>query len=307
MATRAEWQAKAERSLPSQRKVRQRNAAITATYADLYLRHRRIFKWAGVAAFASHRVGLLLKLYEEVGPEGLLAARRRTVAGVASALQCRQDRATVVADLDLIRKTNNDVYNDIAWAHFAYADGGIDSIRAAVAGRPRDRLLLAGFTDIDRGQRLTRSRSRRAEAEDAIWRGNQMLLKHEQLVIVQRHFDHLDPGMDAFLSLMTWMDFDLEAVLPFPSGWDSWKHGAAMLAQVVERSDFHLDYTSFYACMTSRGLPVLWQTRSLPDIRRFDQRWFWIEQRVLPLWQRVDATDPTLPRKMRQAMRAPLV
>ena len=43
--------------------------------------------------------------------------------------------------------------------------------------------------------------------------------------------------------------------------------------------------------MWTVGILVLARTLSLPDVIRFEHRWFWIRTRLLSLWQRIDATD----------------
>ncbi len=59
---KAYWQRKAEAKLPPEHDVVARNEAITGTYARWYTA-QPLFKWAGMAAFSSHRVGLALFPY----------------------------------------------------------------------------------------------------------------------------------------------------------------------------------------------------------------------------------------------------
>src|SRR5207245_284178 len=132
-----------------------RNAAITATYAGWYLRNRSLFKWAGMAAFASHQVGVALGI----------------------------DRITgnVVPDLDIVRETNNLVYDDIAWAHLAYEAGrslAVEEALAAAAPKVRTRysLLLNGFRLIDEGRDRIATGATTA-GRGLVWKGNLLLLQ----------------------------------------------------------------------------------------------------------------------------------
>src|SRR5580765_2317043 len=89
LADIAYWRAAAEAELCPSGDPVERNAAITARYARWYLSTPTLFKWAGMAAFASHQVGIAIRLDE--------------------------DFAGSIPDLDLIRETNDKVFADVAW------------------------------------------------------------------------------------------------------------------------------------------------------------------------------------------------
>lgn len=176
---RERWTIEAERRLPGEDQVIARNHAITAAYAELYLRRRELFKWAGMAAFASFQVGLALE------PLG-------------SGLATRE----LEDDLDLIRQTNNEVYADIAWAHLAYEAGGIDEIRRCLEGRCGYHLLRSGFEQMHRA-------ARNGTLDPVlVWDANVLLLEHEQHQTVQPRFGALDYLFGKALTLATMLDFD---------------------------------------------------------------------------------------------------
>jgi len=52
-----------ESKLPKEEDVIARNKKISSMYAELYLEHPDIFKWAGMAAFASNHIGIGLIPY----------------------------------------------------------------------------------------------------------------------------------------------------------------------------------------------------------------------------------------------------
>lgn len=265
--SRRQWTSRALEALPPERRVALRNAVITGTYAHWYLEHPRIYKWAGVAAFASHRVGLAIAPYDfVVDDDGV----RDVHDGFG------QPRSTVLEDLDLLRQTNNMVYADIGWAHLAYVapDGGLQAVEKGLADLPSHHRVVRGFELIDDGRRMLDRGSSRG-GEEAIWRGNALLLEHEQRVTVQPQFEKLAPSFDVFLSVFTSMDFDADNL----------------------RIDW-LTNTSFFAYMWTRGAGHLVRTLSPPDIRQVEHRWYWVRSRVYPLWQRVDRTDRDLRRKL---------
>jgi len=273
---KAYWQALAESQLSPETDVIARNAAITGTYAHWYTTMPDVLKWAGMAAFASHRVGLALMPYH-------LKLMDRAIVGVPDPHTWEPHIHTVLDDLHLMRETNNLVFHNIGWAHMAYLarDGGLQAIEDCVGDDPDSALLLEGFRLLDQGrQLLTDPHSRRREVEDLIRRGNNRLLKQEQHMIVQRQFDKCDSDLRLCLLVATVMDFN---------------------AVYISRN-FRFS-TWFDLFLWTRGLWLLALTRSLPNITNWRQRWFWVEKAVLPLWKRVEAKDVYLREKMAILMR----
>jgi hypothetical protein len=199
-----------------------------------------------MAAFASYQVGTALK-----------------PLGVRHYLGPLRD------DLELVRKTNNAVYADIAWVHFAYEEAGIEEVRRCLQGSPKDELLLAGFEHIDIAARSERPLT------DRVWRGNTDLLRHEQDHTVQPRFDRFGKLFEVALTCFTMLDFDADA-------------------EKLDRGTL----SAFTLFMLTRGLHRLVLDLSLPNVVDLRQRWYWITKSLLPEWQRVDATDSDLVRKM---------
>jgi len=247
MSSSTSFRTRVQAGLPPENQPIERNAAITARYAALYRDHAGLFKWAGMAAFGSHRVGVAL-------------SPLRIVEGRPCLERLARRDAILYDDIELMRQTNNAIFADIAWTHLVFIERGFTALEPMLSNDPERALLLEGFRQIERG---------RANRNDAlVWSGNELLLKHEQFVIVQRAFDQLDRDFSAFLSLATALDFDADEI----------------------RVDVGTN-SSFYLYMCTRGLEVLRRTRALPSYVRFDHRWFWLAKRVFPIWRRVDA-DP---------------
>jgi hypothetical protein len=273
---RAYWQQMAEAKLPPEHEVVARNEAITGTYARWYTA-QPLFKWAGMAAFSSHRVGLALMPYRTHLADDLLGDADAT--GDAHPPEVH----TVLADLHCLRETNNLVFHDIGWAHLAYMspEGGIEAVESCLADDPQSRLMLQGFRTIERGRLLMQGDAKqRREGAELAWEGNELLLKHEQAVIVQSKFDTLDADCRMFLSFFTMMDFNAVYVT------DNFRYSSI-----------------FYPFMWLRGLPLLLQTASLPRITDLRQRWFWIEKSLIPLWRLVERSDPHLALKLKILMK----
>ena len=257
---RERWQARAEARLPRRADRVGRNAAITAEYARWYLRRQELFKWAGMAAFASHHVGMAFR---------------------STALRM------LIPDLDRIRKINNLIYRDIGWAHLAYETEGIAAIEEALrpnpprptrAPRAAPPIMLEAFRAIERGRRQIAAGHERAGWR-IVWHGNFLLLKHEQFDTVQPQFDQLSRGFSHLFSLATSMEFDAsDHALPWHRLRQRW----------------------FALFMWTRGLLVLIRTRSTPDITNREHRWFWISKWLLPRWRSVDTKDGWLTERMEE-------
>ncbi len=244
--------------LPPAWQVIERNHAITAQYARWYAGHPGIFKWAGMAAFASYRVGIALTPYligVSENSDRMMSVERIDQSNVAP------ER---LPDLDLLRATNTAVYEDIGWAHEAYAQGGLAEVEQA-AGLPRYAELVEGFRQIDRGWRLQHGPHPVATGIDLVWTGNQGLLFHEQFRIIQPNLRDLRLDFVVFISALTILEFWIDPLAVFPDR-----------------------LTCFFLAMLVYGGSMLLRTRSLPDFRIFEHRWFWITERALPLWRRLD-------------------
>ena len=117
------WKALANGLLTNQSCVFHRNVEISARYAWIYKHLPACFKWAGMAAFASHHVRVALYPFR-------LDTDRTGYADIPRSL--RRQRALLMQDVDTIRATNNAIFDDIFWVHLAYcaADDGIEHLRA---------------------------------------------------------------------------------------------------------------------------------------------------------------------------------
>ncbi len=266
LRTREEWLQVVETGLPSEERFSERNRAITARYARWYLDYPEQFKWAGMAAFASRQVGMAV-----VSAEMLLAPERLGAANPLLWLHRIASGMFMVRDLEEMRTGNNSIFHDIAWAHAAYLEGGLDEIEGNAVGRDRNQ-LLEGFRLIDRGVKTGGAGSEGEEALRLVWQGNLALLRHEQTEVLQPVFDRLSPGGCILASFGSELDFSGM----FPSG----------PRCVASFPSFH-GYLETIAGM-----------RSIADA---GHRWKWIESSVMPAWMEADRrmqADPALKREL---------
>ena len=240
-----------------------RNLEISARYAWIYKQQPACFKWAAMAAIASHHVRLaLFPLRLDIDRTGFV--------DIPHSLGRR--KLLLTKDANTIRETNNAIFNDIFWVHLAYvtAGSGIEHLRALMHADGPYAPLLAGFEAIDQGRGLlekeTASANDRRSAADLIWAGNVQLLQHEQRAVVQPNFDRLSCAFARLISIGSATSFEAQGVR----------------RQVAE-------FTSFYFSSLTRGMPYALRARTLPRITRFDDRWRWLETSVVPRFRRFDA------------------
>jgi hypothetical protein len=278
---KAYWQQRLLSQLPPEEQIRARNAAINASYARWFQRHPDWFRWAGMAAFASYRVGILLAIYDYSFVRGDAFSSGSTEGGLFN-------DARVINSIEMLREANNNAFANAGWAHLAYESpgGGIKSIEAALESdpEPTQKFQLEGFRKIERARGMaSKSVKDQTIRNEMFWEGNYLLLKHEQWGVIQQHFAKLDFPLGLALTIITSLDFD-----------------ANHLARDKRT------YCEFYRYIWTWGLPKLLSTFSLPDVTRLVHRWSWIEGLVFPTWKKVVTNDQDIPKKMMRIVKAAL-
>lgn len=262
--TVAGWKALAEGLLVDECCAVHRNRQISSYYAWAYMALPSSFKWAGMAAIASHHIRVaLLPLHIE-------NAFRDTPGHMRRLKRCR----VLTADVNTLRATNNDIFDDLFWVHLAYvtSEDGIGLLRALLRNERHYAPVLAGFEALDQGRRVledaTASRRVRGEARDLIWKGTLLLLEHEQRFVVQPNYDRLSARSARVVSIGSATKFDSRGP-----------------RRTIEF------FTSFFIYTLLRKNPHGLDGRMCPLVTNYDDRWRWLESSVVPRFQRVD-TDP---------------
>lgn len=262
-ATIADWKALAAGLLTNECCAFHRNVEISSRYAWVYTSLPTCFKWAGMAAIASHHVRIaLFPLRLDTNGTGYVDIPRSLA----------RRKFLLLGDVDTIRATNNAIFDDIFWVHLAYvaAGDGIESLRAVLSTDPHYEDVLSGFEAIDKGRRVLEGTTAPAEerraADRLIWEGNLLLLEHEQRNLVQPHFDHLSCAFARLASIGSATTFEVSGV-----------------RQEVAY------FTSFFLSSLTREVAKGQRRQAWPTITRFDDRWHWLVTSVVPRFQRFDA------------------
>lgn len=257
------WKAEANALLSPPCCAFHRNVEISCSYAGLYRQSPACFKWAAMAAIASHHIRLVLF------PLRLDADR----SGYIDLPRSLSRRGRLTEDANTIREANNAIFDDIFWVHLAYLadDDGLERLRRLLTPIPHYASVLTAFETIDRGRALVSDESagpsQRRRGEDMVWEGNVALLDHEQRAIVQPHFDGLSHLFARLISVGATTTFEVRGV----------------------RQEVRY-FTSFYLhCFTS-GLPHAMRSQAWPRITRLEDRWRWLETCVVPRFRRLDAS-----------------
>ncbi|GAA1430928.1 hypothetical protein GCM10009616_16780 [Microlunatus lacustris] len=262
--TIAGWKSLADEILVDERCAVHRNEQISSCYAWAYMALPAYFKWAGMAAIASHHVRV-----------ALLPLHIQTAFRGSSAQAHRPERWRVLTeDTNRMRATNNEIFDDLFWVHLAYitSEDGITLLRALLRDERRYAPVLAGFEALDQGRRVledaTTSPAARGRARDLVWKGNLLLLEHEQRVVVQPSFDRLSDGYARVVSI-----------------------GSATTFETRGPCRAREYFTSFYLYTLARTNPRGLGGRVRPRITNYDDRWRWLVSSVVPRFQRFD-DDP---------------
>ena len=272
--TIAGWKALVDGLLTNQSCVFHRNLEISSRYAWIYKYLPAYFKWAGMAAFASHHVRLALFPFR-------LDRRRTGYVDIPHSLG--RQKALLLEDVNTIRATNNAIFDDIFWVHLAYgtAEDGIERLRALLGAERHYAPVLSGFERIDQGRRVledgTASAEARRTAVDLVWKGNVQLLEHEQHALVQPNLDRLSCAFARLFSI-----------------------GSALSFEVRGARDEFSYFTSFYLYSLTRGIPQALGSHAWPRITRFDDRWGWIVTSIVPRFRRFDADVPLVDASLRR-------
>lgn len=262
--TVADWRATADALLSPPCCAFHRNMEISSRYAWLHAQQPTAFKWAAMAAIASHHVRLVLYPFR-LDADG---------SGYVDLPRSLSRRRMLTEDANTMREVNNAIFDDIVWVHLAYltASDGVETLRRLLGPQREHERLLAAFEAIDQGRTVladeSSTRVARAAAADLVWAGNLALLEHEQSTVVQPLFERLSGTFARLVSMGSTTTFEVRGL----------------------RQELRY-FSSFSLYSLTWGLSGALRARTVPSITRFDDRWRWLETSVVPRFRRLDA-DP---------------
>ena len=275
MPTREQWQAAIEQQLPPRTHYLARNRAITACYATWYLEEPWLFKWAGLAAFASEQVGVSLALFELIqSPNSLLSSASlgsteqssvkslyaqllNLTLALPLALHDAVTRQLLLNDLEVIKQANDAIFADIGWAHLAYARGGLHAVEPYLH-LPEQAELRDAFQMLDEAVHLLGDSANYAAGHALMRQSAVAMIHHEQMCILPPFLAQMSDQGRVMASFGARLDFEGAPDLTK----QSWFSGYFSPMDVVGRQ------------------------RSMANSA---DRWEWIEHDLLPKWDRVDA------------------
>lgn len=160
--------------------AKQFNLQVTSAYAKMYLANSSIFKWAGMAAFASSEVGRGMERAWQLGFGTGAEMFTPATVWVGGILTGRGGRVGPMMGKLLfwaLSGGNRLVWHDIFWQHLAYRDAGITTLKDARQAGEIPQRVLDAWMIIDGG-------IGKNEVDD-VWNGNALLLMYEQQEILQ--------------------------------------------------------------------------------------------------------------------------
>lgn len=160
--------------------AKQLNIQVTSAYAKMYLSNPSIFKWAGMAAFASSEVGSGMQKAWQLGfgtGTEMFNPAATWIGGIATGRGSSVGPMMGKLLFWALSGGNRLVFHDIFWQHVAYRDAGLATLKDARQANEIPQRVLDAWT-------MTEGGVRKKEIDD-VWVGNALLLMYEQQEILQ--------------------------------------------------------------------------------------------------------------------------
>jgi len=240
-----------------------RNGLINAAYAKMYKKDPETYKWAGMAAMASDKAGTgMMQTYMLEGADVVPGADK--AADAVGAPDGKKVR-------DLLAKGNAGIFNDMMWQHMAFDSGGIGEMQKAFKEGSITKEQLDGWSKLaDSKEKMDAAKKSGnpedlKKAQDGIWEGNKGLLKEEQQFVQDLIYDESPESRAAFKFLSGPMNV-MGVTSPVPDG------------------------TKFGDHRKGKG--------GGNDVGNFEQRWKWIEDDMLPEYQKFESNSSAMDGEM---------
>lgn len=236
--------------LPPEEKVLRRNRTITSYYAKLYQSEPKLYKWAGMAFFASFHIGEKLKLWNW------------NKSGIKSFSEtCQKKNQNIEDDFQIIRIINNRIFKEIGTLHLAFSQLDYSVFKDELIKKNRHKIIIEAFNKLQLAKKENDSKI----SEKLVWDANVEILYHEQSIVVQPMFNKLTTTFGSAMSLIASFDYTVNH----------------------KKTNWKLN-SRFISFMLSKGFSVTRKYGYIPVVTNFKQRWFWITEDLLKKWKQIE-------------------
>jgi hypothetical protein len=150
-----------------------RNRLINQAYAEMYFSDPGTFKWAGLAAFASHSIGSNMETLLDVS----FFSTATLWMSFGTAWPILPLSSEVKKLFQGLADGNKLIFADMYWQHLAYRESGIEELERIYLQGDLDGKVFRAWQMLDKGKKTNN--------QELIWQANIDLLEREQKVIIQ--------------------------------------------------------------------------------------------------------------------------
>jgi len=237
-------------NLPPEENVIRRNRTITTYYAKLYRSDPKLYKWAGMAAFASFHIGEKLKLWNW---------EKKGIKSFSNT--CQKKNRSIEDDIQIIRILNNRIFLEIGTLHLAFSQLDYQVFKKQLIQLKKHKIIIEAFNKLH----IAKTETNFQVSEKYIWDANIKILYHEQSFVVQPMFNKLTTTFASAMSFVASFDYNVNHKKT------NWKFSSR-----------------FILFMLTKGFSVTKKYGYIPAVTNFKQRWFWITEDLLNKWQDIE-------------------
>ena len=244
-------------SLPPEDQVIKRNRTITTYYAQLYKQEPQLYKWAGMAAFASFHIGEKLQMWnwEDSGIKTL-------------SFTCNKKNRTIEDDFQVIRIINNRIFSEIGWVHLTFCQMDFISFKSLLLEKDKHQIIIHAFEKLNSAREQLKREGYSASVKEIIWEANTEILWHEQSEVVQPLFDKLSDIFSGAMTFFASFDYKINHHQTSPN--------------IRSRFIFFILF---------HGFSLIKENWSMPKVTNLQYRWYWIFNDLLKKWKIVEGND----------------
>ena len=190
---------------------------------------------------------------------------------------CKKGVKSLEDNFQLIRIINNKIFSDIGWIHIAYCDERFDELKNMLSQSDNYETILEAFQKLNNGRKLLDNAMTREEGERLVWEANCDILWNEQSDVVQPLFDELTKIFSLGMTFCSSFDYQINNTKT------DWK-----------------THSNFIFYMIFHGFDKIWKNGFFPDVTDLEQRWHWIDNKLLEIWKDTEGHNTSIEDKMKK-------